>query len=72
MPNGDWRQYEQKYEESQRRLLGKLAAKHGFRFVSEQRRRTMPPSAEPLPQTQAYRMPNQLVGLLSPRAGPSA
>jgi transposase len=30
------REYEQKYEESQRRLLGKLAAKHGFKLVSEQ------------------------------------
>lgn len=29
------REYEQKYEESQRRLLGKLAAKHGFKLVSE-------------------------------------
>jgi transposase len=30
------REYEQKYEESQRRLLAKLAAKHGFQLVSEQ------------------------------------
>ena len=30
------REYEQQYEESQRRLLGKLAAKHGFKLVSEQ------------------------------------
>ena len=29
------REYEQKYEESQRRLLGKLAAQHGFKLVSE-------------------------------------
>ncbi len=30
------REYEQKYEESQRRLLAKLAAKHGFKLISEQ------------------------------------
>jgi transposase len=30
------REYEQKYEESQRRLLAKLAAKHGFQLISEQ------------------------------------
>jgi len=30
------REYELKYEESQRRLLAKLAAKHGFKLVSEQ------------------------------------
>lgn len=30
------REYEQKYEESQRRLLCKLAAKHGFKLISEQ------------------------------------
>lgn len=30
------REYEQKYEESQQRLLAKLAAKHGFKLVSEQ------------------------------------
>jgi len=30
------REYEQKYEESQRRLLAKLAAKHGFQLVSQQ------------------------------------
>lgn len=30
------REYEQRYEESQRRLLAKLAAKHGFQLVSEQ------------------------------------
>jgi transposase len=29
------RQYEQKYAETQRRLLAKLAAKHGFKLVSE-------------------------------------
>jgi hypothetical protein len=29
------RDYEQKYEASQRRLLGKLAAQHGFKLVSE-------------------------------------
>ena len=29
------REYEQKYEESQRRLLAKLAAQHGFQLVSE-------------------------------------
>ncbi|HEY0723676.1 MAG TPA: IS110 family transposase [Pyrinomonadaceae bacterium] len=36
------REYEQKYEESQRRLLAKLAAKHGFNLVSAQ---TAQPSA---------------------------
>lgn len=30
------RQYELKYEESQRRLLAKLAAKHGFKLISAQ------------------------------------
>jgi transposase len=30
------REYEQRYEESQRRLLAKLAAKHGFNLVSAQ------------------------------------
>lgn len=30
------RKYEQQYEESQRRLLGKLAAKHGFQLVSNE------------------------------------
>jgi hypothetical protein len=30
------REYELKYQESQRRLLAKLAAKHGFKLVSEQ------------------------------------
>lgn len=30
------REYEQRYEESQRRLLSKLAAKHGFKLISEQ------------------------------------
>jgi transposase len=30
------REYEQKYEQSQQRLLSKLAAKHGFKLVSQQ------------------------------------
>jgi len=28
--------YEQQYQESQRRLLAKLAAKHGFKLISEE------------------------------------
>lgn len=56
------REYEQKYEESQRRLLAKLAARHGFNLVSAQA--AQPSAWSPMPD-QPEKLPN-------PRAAPSA